>query len=133
MVNGLYHADYSKRLSELNLFPLHYRRLRADLLYTWRILRGDLGRELRQFFVVAGESVTRGHKLKLLKPRKARLNHLMTFLTGVVNLWNNLPKEIIHLDNFESLNKRTDAFLLERPKAHCLLDCFSDTSMCPGL
>ena len=41
MVDGFRHLEYYTRLSKLNLFPLEYRRLRADLLYTWRIIRGN--------------------------------------------------------------------------------------------
>ena len=132
MIDGFYHVEYPRRLKELNLFPLHYRRLRADLLYTWRILRGELGEELRQFFVLAENCVTRGHKLKLLKPRRARLNNLVTLSTRVVNVWNNLPSELILSESFELFKKRIDEFLLEGPKEICLLDCCSEATTWPG-
>ena len=67
-VSGLRHLTYEQRLDELNLFSLSYRRRRVDLIYTRRILRSDQD-ELKNFFQLNCEGVTRGHDWKLFKPR----------------------------------------------------------------
>lgn len=53
--------SYSFRPEEMSLFSLEYRRRRGDLVYTRRILRGERGNELRQFFQLKIGGPTRGH------------------------------------------------------------------------
>ena len=132
-VTGFRTTAYPERLKTLGLFPLEYRRCRGDLLYTWKILRGDFGEDLRRFFHVTTGSTTRGHGLKIFKPRRIRTNNIVSLSSRVVNVWNKLPNGVILSDNFELFKKRIDAFLMEGPKASFLLDCCSETSMWPGL
>ena len=45
-----------KGLGQLNIFLLGFRSLRGDLIYTWRILSGMLGENLRGYFSIVSDS-----------------------------------------------------------------------------
>ena len=110
-VVGLREFDYSNRLSFLNLFSMEYRRRRGDLIFARRILRGDLGEELMQFFTLNTSAPTRGHPCKLFKPRRARMNNRLTLSTRVVNDWNRLPAPIVEASSEARFKSLVDDFL----------------------
>ena len=93
-VNGLRHLPYESRLKELDLFDLSYRRRRADLIYTRRILRSEHS-GLKRFFAFNCNGPTRGHPWKLFKPRRSRLRPAVTLSTRVINDWNKLPAMVV--------------------------------------
>ena len=64
----LRHLSYSERLQELNLSTLLYRRKRADMIQVFKIMKGFDDIRIEDFFEFA-DSTTRGHSLKLFKPR----------------------------------------------------------------
>ncbi|CAH8575535.1 unnamed protein product [Dicrocoelium dendriticum] len=101
--------SYSLRLKQLNLFSLDYRRHRGDLIFTRRILRGELGRELQEFFHLNTESSTRGHSLKLFKPRSDRVRSSLALSTRVVNDWNRLPESIVVAETEERFKHLLDS------------------------
>ena len=111
-VSGLREFDYSQRLSCLNLFTMEYRRRRGDLIFARRILRGDMGEELMRFFTFNTSGPTRGHPCKLFKPRRARMNNLLTLSTRVVNDWNRLPAPIIEASTEACFKNLLDEFLV---------------------
>jgi molybdopterin converting factor small subunit len=59
--------SYSERLHELKLPTLRYRRKRADVLQTWRILHNEDDIEEEKFFHRNDDTRTRGHSLRLRK------------------------------------------------------------------
>lgn len=103
--------NYSERLKRMNLFSLEYRRLRGDLIYTRRIILGELGFELSRYFNLKHDSITRGHHLKLFKTRRKHIRQEVTLSTRVVNCWNNLPKEVINAQSEEVFKKLLDEHL----------------------
>ena len=64
----LRHMSYKDRLKELNLPTLLYRRQRADMTQVFKIMKGIDDIAFEDFFQMA-DSLTRGHTLKLFKPR----------------------------------------------------------------
>ena len=107
MVRGFRNVEYLVRLKRLNLFPLDYRRARGDLIYTQRIIRGELGPELNNVFGLSDTS-TRGHNLKLRKPRRLRLSNLTTLSTRVINRWNNLPADVAEAGTEVEFKRKLD-------------------------
>ena len=71
------------------------RRLRGDLIVTFKIMKGLTGMDADCLFARASVDSTKGHCLKLTKPR-TRLNVRTNFLTSrVVDSWNKLPADLI--------------------------------------
>jgi len=86
--------DYEERLSRLGLYSLKFRRMRGNLIETYKIMMGidkvEAGR-----FPLAGETRTRGHSLKI-KGSRCRTELRSNFFTQrFVNLWNSLPSEAV--------------------------------------
>ena len=54
-------------LTELDLFPLEVRRVRGDLIETFKILKGLVDIDASSLFTLSQTNNTRGHDMKLLK------------------------------------------------------------------
>ena len=76
LVTGLWNMTYPERLAQLNMFSLGFRRVRGDLIYTWKILNGMLGEDVKGYFSIVSDSSTRGHRWKLFKPRRTEARPL---------------------------------------------------------
>ena len=96
LVPNLKDLSYRERLENLNLPTLAYRRLRGDLIQTYKIMQGLNNVQKEAIFRLAEpDSVTRGHRFKLAKQHsrlKLRQNSLGI---RIVNTWNNLPDSIV--------------------------------------
>ena len=58
------HLSYDERLRKLKLESLELRRLKTDLIYTYKIICGLIDVDFRNFFTV-NTNITRGHCCKL--------------------------------------------------------------------
>jgi hypothetical protein len=68
-IPGLKCATYGDWLKKLNVDRLELRRLRLDLLLTYKILFNTVDVDRDNLFTVRNGLVTRGHSLKLFMPR----------------------------------------------------------------
>jgi len=70
MVKGLKKLPYEIRLKKSSTYSFERRRLRGDLIETFKILTGKEHVNCSKFFQLADvTSGLRGHSLKLFKPR----------------------------------------------------------------
>jgi hypothetical protein len=108
MVRGLGQKTYSERLQALGLYSLEQRRLRGDLIETYKILHGKDNIDAQQFFQLAPQSGRRGHSMKLFK-QQCRLEVRKNFFSQrVVNLWNALPSSIVSAESVNSFKSLLD-------------------------
>ena len=73
MILGYKHYCYEDRLAVCQLSTLQGRKLRGDLIQAFKLLKGLDQINYNNFFVLDGNTSTRGHTLKVVKPR-ARLD-----------------------------------------------------------
>ena len=98
-LNGLSSLSYSERLRLLGLATLEERRIRADLIFTYKLLFGMTSLNINEFFTLCPSTVTRGHQFKLFLPRASCDVRKYFFSSRVVHVWNDLPITT----NFESI------------------------------
>jgi hypothetical protein len=118
LIPSLRGLNYQERCRKLNLFTLDYRRLRIDLIYTFRVLRlGDFP-HLRCMFQLAEVTKTRGHPLKLASIRYDNVMHSLCFARRITNQWNRLPESVVSVESVQAFKHHLDIFFAER--------CFSE-------
>ena len=100
---------YTERLKKLQLPTLMYRRIRGDMIETFKMLKTS-DREITPKLTISS-STTRGHYLKLEKPRAEKNVRKYFFTHRIVNLWNKLPKPVIDSPNVRIFEGRLDKFL----------------------
>ena len=95
LIKSIKDKAYPDRLRILNLDSLQFRRRRNDIIQVFRIIRKIDKLHLSSFFTLHTQVATRGHELKLAKPRALTNCRLKSFSHRVVNDWNNLKPETI--------------------------------------
>ena len=99
---------YSERLSILGLPSLQYHRLRGDMILIYRMIYNDIGLELSDFFSTNTCSSTRGHANKFFKPRAVTRPRSNFFAVRSINVWNNLPENVIAAQSINSFKNLLD-------------------------
>jgi hypothetical protein len=99
---GLRYLTYSDRINFLKLDSLEERRLRFDLMFTYKILFGLVNVNWSNMFAFNVLTSTRGHSYKLYaKTSRVNVRHNF-FCNRVVNVWNRLPASDCHFETFNS-------------------------------
>ena len=100
---------YEERLRSLDLFSLERRRIRGDLIETFKILKGmtELGQV--ELFERNRDERLRGHEYKLIKQRVNTATRANYFSQRVINQWNNLPATVVEAQTLSTFKLRLDA------------------------
>jgi len=98
---GMEKLTYHQRLSILELDSLELRRVRADLLFTYKLVFGLVDLSLPDFFVPRFNEARRGHGHKLYLPTCKSNTRSNNFNYRVIQKWNSLPNSI----DFTSLKR----------------------------
>jgi len=104
-LQGFRDLPYTKRLRLLNLQLLEVRRLHFDLILCYKIVFGLMSINVADYFQVCSAS-TRGHPYKLYKPFSGCTPRTSFFSMRVINVWNDLPTDVVNFRTLESF-KRT--------------------------
>ena len=111
LVGGMHGLTYEQRLRKLKLPTLAYRRLRGDLIETFKVLNNLYDPEVSGFIPLRKTGTTRGHSLKIFKER-ANLNiRKFGFPHRVVDIWNSLPENVASAPSLNCFKNRLDRLL----------------------
>ena len=83
--------QYEERLQALGLFKLKTRRLRGDLIETYKIIYGLKKEMCEKFFKMADVDVTR--EPRMVKGLRCRQEF---FSQRVIDEWNKLPPQVVN-------------------------------------
>jgi hypothetical protein len=111
--------DYSQRLHVLGLTPLHTRRIRGDLIQTYKLVNGLESVTLSTasiFSAKKSEITTRGHSQKLSREVIKSCDQRHHFFSNrVVPYWNNLPEHVVSASSTNSFKARLDREISVHP------------------
>ena len=110
LIPSLKQYTYQERLSALNLPSLQYRRLRMDLIMTYKILQGTVHLRKDHFFIM-NTNPTRTNGLKIYKHHCNKTLRRYSFSQRIIDHWNRLPSEIVNAPNLLSFKTQLDIFL----------------------
>ena len=110
LVPEIRNKGYARRLEDLGLFTLEQRRLRGQLIETFKILRGISAVEPSDYFTLS-VNPTRNHGWKVVPPRftTAVLQNFM--LVKICNVWNRLPANVVNSPTVDTFKRRLDRIL----------------------
>ena len=91
LVHGFNKMSHEQRLKALGLYSLQRRRLRGDLIETYKILTGKDKIKSDQLFQKATTTEIRGHSLKLYKKSSRLELRKHSFSQRITDHWNKLP------------------------------------------
>ena len=102
------HLSYSSRLQELNLPTLVYRRLRGDMIETFKILHQIYDPRVSNFLPLHHYNNTRGHNYKLfVQPANSNIRKHY-FSIRITEVWNHLPNIVVNAPSVQTFESRLD-------------------------
>ena len=107
-VPGLSKLTYEERLRKIGLPTLAYRRIRGDMIETYKILSQKYDPEVSNFIKLREDSCTRGHKYKIFKNRSRLDVRKYSFCMRVVDSWNQLPPSVVEAETVNAFERRLD-------------------------
>jgi hypothetical protein len=110
------HLTYHQRLTKLQLESLELRRIRADLILTYKLVFGLLDVEVSDFFILRTRSITRGHQYRLSLPTCSSSTRQNFFTYRVIKIWNSLP---LDSTDFSSLHRFKNSLTSNVLVRHC--------------
>jgi len=115
IIPGIRHLSYPERLQQMGLYSLETRRLRGDLIETFKIMNGLEGIEKTRMFTINPHTRSRGHSFKLFKPAlKKGLNCRKNFFSNrVISTWNSLPGTVVQAKTTNQFKNRLDGYWSE--------------------
>jgi hypothetical protein len=111
LVPCLRSLPYPERLRRIGLQDLDTRRLRGDILETYKIVHG-IDRLPQNCLFKQHSLTTRGHSHRFYKPYARTLTRSSFYANRVVNQWNALPENIVCAPSVSACKARLDKHLM---------------------
>lgn len=109
LVEGMKKLTYPERLKRLNMTTLEQRRLRGDMIETFKIMTGREGVGIADFFSPSDSGYElRGHRYKICHGRNRLEVRRNFFSQRVVRHWNGLPDHVVEATSVNAFKNRID-------------------------
>ena len=106
--------SYQQRLQEINLPSLEYRRVRGDLIEVYKITHNIYDQlSTKSLLTIDNKKRTRldTNPYRLTKPQVNKKQSLMFFTNRIVDLWNNLPLNVVNAESVNVFKNEIDNYL----------------------
>ena len=107
-IAGMKETPYEDRLKSLNLPSLEYRRIRGDMIEAFKITHNIYDYRVTENLLKMDKKTTRNHGYKLEKQRVNSSQYQNFFTNRIVNVWNNLPYEVVNADTTNCFKNKLD-------------------------
>ena len=114
IINGCQHLSYPDRLTFLKLESLEHRRLIADLIMCFNIIRGHSCIDSSTFFTHTHYKASRGHPFRLSIPLSKHNTRRHFFSNRIITIWNSLPTELVLAHSTNSFKYHLKKFDLSK-------------------
>ena len=110
LVPSLRHFGYRRRIERLNLFDLKTRRLRGQLIETFKILKGITNVDYNNLFTLStNQTRNNGYKLELKRYNTTLCGNYFTY--KIANTWNRLPADLVNSNTVEEFKRKLDKII----------------------
>ena len=117
LVDGLGKLKYKDRLTRLNLPTLAFRRIRGDMIDTYKHFHKYDTQILADSFQPRNRS-SRQHNFQLHLPKSNdRMRGIQnnSFYFRIAKTWNNLPREVVNAININAFKNKLDEYWRHEP------------------
>jgi len=108
LVTPLRNKPYQERLKALDLPTLKFRRLRGDMIETYKVLSGIYDTSVAPEIPIISQHATRGNSLKIANRRCHYNLRKYSFSMRITNVWNSLPFSVVTAPSVNSFKNRLD-------------------------
>ena len=116
-IYGLETHNYADCLQSMQLYSVHDRLIRADLILCWKIFHGKSLISHDDLFLVPLLKHTRCHRFKIHHPHSRTDIRQCFFSVRIIDIWNSLPHCVVSSTTIDSFEKLLD-------------DCIPDVLCC---
>ena len=107
LIPSIRHLGYVRRLKRLNLYSLEKRRLRGQLIETFKMLKGVNNIDYRHLFTFSNNRTrSNGWKLELKRFNTSQCGNFFTY--KIAPIWNRLPAEAVNSASVEQFKIELD-------------------------
>ena len=110
LIQGLSKLNYCERLKRCGLPTLKYRRIRGDMIETYKIMSGVYDINVSPILELNLDRRTRGNCMKLAVNRTKYDLRKHFFTNRIVNIWNSLPDKIVKSTSVNQFKGALDRF-----------------------
>ena len=112
IVRGYENLSYEERLNELGLPQHKDRRLRGDMILTYRLMNGLEDIDYKKFFTLNDRPYKiRGQHSKTIKKQREYSEYRRYFFSKrVIDIWNKLPEEVVSASSTSAFKTKYDEY-----------------------
>jgi hypothetical protein len=115
LIPELRELEYTDRLKHLNLPCLAFRRLRGDMIETYKIINDAYDKEVTEGIITMEEERAEGarprrHQHKIKRQDYNTNRGKFKFSYRIRGIWNNLPEKVVNSENLNQFKNRLDGY-----------------------